>query len=557
MERTILVAEDSPTQAEHVRLLLEAEGYRVSLVTNGRDGLARVASAPPDLIISDVVMPEMDGYAFCRAVKSTETLQHIPFVLLTERNSPADIIRGLQVGTDNFITKPFEDEYLLERVRRIFQNLDLRREGHLDVEITLTAGGQQITINADKQQMIELLFATLEQLQREIGERRRAEEDADRANRAKSEFLSRMSHELRTPLNAILGFAQLMEISQLTDRQREGVEHILEGGRHLLALINEVLEISRIESGHLRLSLEPVPVAEIVRAALSLVRPLATDQAIQLEASLPDDGQHVEADRHRLQQVLLNLLSNAVKYNRPSGTVRVTCEPVGARRLRIRVADSGLGMTPEQMELLFTPFERLGAEQTGVEGTGLGLTLSKHLVEAMGGTMDVESQVGVGSVFSVEFALVAAPASSAAVAAAAAPPSRPLRTGDASVLYIEDNVSNLRLLERVLAHRPGLKLLAAAQGRLGLDLARRHRPNLILLDLHLPDLSGADVLQQLRADTATREIPVVIVSADATPGQIDRLLAAGARAYLTKPLDVAKLLTLVDEIVGEPQPPAS
>jgi len=423
--------------------------------------------------------------------------------------------------------------------------------------LVVVAGGQQITINADKQQMIELLFATLEQLQREIGERRRAEEDADRANRAKSEFLSRMSHELRTPLNAILGFAQLMEISQLTDRQREGVEHILEGGRHLLALINEVLEISRIESGHLRLSLEPVPVAEIVRAALSLVRPLATDQAIQLEASLPDDGQHVEADRHRLQQVLLNLLSNAVKYNRPSGTVRVTCEPVGARRLRIRVADSGLGMTPEQMELLFTPFERLGAEQTGVEGTGLGLTLSKHLVEAMGGTMDVESQVGVGSVFSVEFALVAAPASSAAVAAAAAPASRPLRTGDASVLYVEDNVSNLRLLERVLAHRPGLKLLAAMQGRLGLDLARRHRPNLILLDLHLPDLSGDDVLQQLRADPATREIPVVIVSADATPGQIDRLLAAGARAYLTKPLDIAKLLTLVDEIVGEPQPPAS
>jgi len=557
MERTILVAEDSATQAEHVRLLLEAEGYRVSLVSNGRDGLERVASAPPDLIISDVVMPEMDGYAFCRAVKSGERTRRIPFVLLTERNSPADIIRGLQVGTDNFITKPFEDAYLLERVKRIFQNLDLRREGHLDVEITLTAGGQQITINADKQQMIELLFATLEQLQREIGERRRAEEDADRANRAKSEFLSRMSHELRTPLNAILGFAQLMEIGQLTDRQRESVDLILQGGHHLLTLINEVLEISRIEAGHLRLSLEPVPVAEIVSAALSLVRPLAIDQAIQLDASLPDDGQHVEADRHRLQQVLLNLLSNAVKYNRPSGTVRVTCEPVGARRLRIRVADSGLGMTPEQMELLFTPFERLGAEQTGVEGTGLGLTLSKHLVEAMGGTMDVESQVGVGSVFSVEFALVAAPASSAAVAAAAAPASRPLRTGDASVLYVEDNVSNLRLLERVLAHRPGLKLLAAMQGRLGLDLARRHRPNLILLDLHLPDLSGDDVLQQLRADPATREIPVVIVSADATPGQIDRLLAAGARAYLTKPLDIAKLLTLVDEIVGEPQPPAS
>ena len=175
MERTILVAEDSPTQAEHVRLLLEAEGYRVDLVTNGREGLQRVALAPPDLIISDVVMPEVDGYAFCQAVKSSERTRRIPFVLLTERHTPADVLRGLQVGTDNFITKPFEDEYLLERVRRIFVNLDLRREGHLDVEITLVAGGQQITINADKQQMIELLFATLEELQHEIGERRRAE----------------------------------------------------------------------------------------------------------------------------------------------------------------------------------------------------------------------------------------------------------------------------------------------------------------------------------------------------------------------------------------------
>ena len=556
MERTILVAEDSPTQAEHVRLLLEAEGYRVEVVNNGREGLQRVASTPPDLIISDVVMPEMDGYTFCRAVKSGERTRRIPFVLLTERHSPADVIRGLQVGTDNFITKPFEDEYLLERVRRIFQNLDLRREGYLDVEITLTAGGQQITINADKQQMIELLFATLEELQREIGERRRAEEEADRANRAKSEFLSRMSHELRTPLNAILGFAQLMQIGQLTEPQGESVEHILQGGRHLLALINEVLELSRIEAGRLRLLLEPVPVAETVRSALALVRPLVTDRAVRLEASLPDDDQHVEADRQRLQQVLLNLLSNAVKYNRPSGTVHVTCVPVGARRLQIRVADSGIGMTQEQMGRLFTPFERLGAEETGVEGTGLGLTLSKHLVEAMGGSMDVESHIGVGSVFSVEFARVTAPVASASVAASASPESRPARTGAASVLYVEDNAPNLLLLERALAHRPQLRLLAAARGHLGLDLAREHRPDLILLDLHLPDLPGADVRGQLRADAATRDIPVVVVTADATPGQIDGLLAAGARAYLTKPLDISRLLALVDEVVGELRPPA-
>jgi signal transduction histidine kinase len=550
MERTILVAEDSATQAEHVRLLLEAEGYRVEVVSNGREGLERVAAAPPDLIISDVVMPEVDGYAFCRAVKSGERTRRIPFVLLTERNTPADVIRGLQVGSDNFITKPFEGGYLLGRVHRIFQNLDLRREGGLDVEITLTAGGQQITINADKQQMIELLFATLEELQREIGERRRAELEAGRANRAKSEFLSRMSHELRTPLNAILGFSQLLEMDRLSDQQRESVAQISKGGQYLLGLINEVLEISRIETGRLQLSLEPVPVAETARTALALVRPLAIRRAITFGVDLGGDEQHVQADQQRLQQVLLNLLSNAVKYNRQAGTVTVVCEPARERRLRIRVADSGIGMTPEQMARLFTPFDRLGAEQTGVEGTGLGLTLSKHLVEAMGGSMHVESRVGVGSAFSVELALVDAPAAPLESPGAPSTAVRRASTREISVLYIEDNLSNVRLIEHVLARRPGTKLLAAIQGRLGLDLAREHRPDLILLDLQLPDLSGADVLRQLRADRATQDIPVIILSADAMPGQVDRLLAAGARAYLTKPVDVLKLLALVDEIAG-------
>jgi signal transduction histidine kinase len=550
MERTILVAEDSPTQAEHVRLLLEAEGYRVSVVPNGKEGLQRVDTAPPDLIISDVVMPEMDGYAFCREVKSAERTRRIPFVLLTERHSPADVIHGLQVGTDNFITKPFEDEYLLERVRRIFQNLDLRREGYLDVEITLTLAGRQVTINADKQQMIELLFATLEELQKEITERRRAEEEADRANRAKSEFLSRMSHELRTPLNAILGFAQLMAIGELPETERESVGHILQGGRHLLALINEVLDLSRIESGRLRLSLEPVPVAATIGTALALVRPLAAGQGIRLDAGVPDDDLHVEADRQRLDQVLLNLLSNAVKYNRPSGSVTVTCEAVAPSRVRIRVADSGVGLTRAQLEQLFTPFERLGAERTSIEGTGLGLTLSKHLVEAMGGRLEVESQAGVGSTFSVELTRAASTAPTIPLEATPAA-ARVIRRGEASVVYVDDNPSNLRLLQRILGQRPQLTLLAADHGARGLELARQHRPDLILLDLHMADMSGADVLGQLRADAATRDIPVVIISADATPGQVDRLLAAGARAYLTKPLDVATLLALVDEIVGE------
>jgi len=391
------------------------------------------------------------------------------------------------------------------------------------------------------------LGAANEQLQQEIAERRRAEEKADHANRAKSDFLSRMSHELRTPLNGILGFAQLLEMEPLPAGHEESVAQILKAGRHLLGLINEVLDISRIETGRLQLSLEPVPVDETLRGALDIVRPIAAQHGIALNAGAADERQHVLADRQRLQQVLLNLLSNAVKYNRTGGTVAVSCEEILGERLRILVRDTGHGISPDKLDRLFTPFDRLGAEGTGVEGTGLGLALSKHLVDVMGGTLDVTSQVGVGSTFAVELPLTAAPVE--ALEPRGGSPTVDPAPPDARmvVLYIEDNLSNLRLIEQVLGRRPRTTLLSAMQGRLGLDLAREHRPDLILLDLHLPDLPGQEVLRRLLDEPRTREIPVLILSADATPGHVERLLAAGARAYLTKPLDVRQLLALVDK----------
>src|SRR3989454_62660 len=394
------------------------------------------------------------------------------------------------------------------------------------------------------------LRAANEQLQQEIAERRRAEEEADRANRAKSDFLSRMSHELRTPLNGILGFAQLLQMESLPADQEESVTHILKAGRHLLGLINEVLDISRIEAGRLQLSLEPVPVGDTLRGAVDLVRPLAAQRDIELVAEVADDHRHVLADRQRLQQVLLNLLSNAVKYNRTRGAVAVSGEERSGGRLRMLVTDTGHGISPDKLERLFTPFDRLGAEGTGIEGTGLGLALSRHLVEVMGGTLDVTSQVGVGSTFAVEFPLTAAPADVLKLPAASPTVQAEQREARMVVLYIEDNVSNLRLVEQVLGRRPQTTLLSAMQGQLGLDLAREHRPDLILLDLHLPDVPGDEVLRRLLEEPRTRGIPVVILSADATPGQMERLLAAGAQTYLTKPLDVRQLLALVDQHVS-------
>lgn len=384
-------------------------------------------------------------------------------------------------------------------------------------------------------------------------ELRRARDDAESSSRAKSEFLSRMSHELRTPLNAILGFAQILEMEGLADLSKDSVEEILKGGRHLLDLINEVLDIARIETGKLGLSLEPVQLEEVVNESIGLVRPLAAPREIVLKGptDIPSNW-HVMADRQRVKQVLLNLLSNAVKYNRSGGHVELTCEPTDQGHMRIKVADTGPGIPTERMDLLFSPFERLGAEHTGIEGTGLGLALTKVLIEAMGGAIEVESSPEGGSKFIVSLLLVETPVDRVTLVeppTGAGPSVRPSRT----LLYIEDNLSNLKLVEHILARRPEVRLHAAMQGRLGLELIREHRPDLVLLDLNLPDISGAEVLSTMRNDVSTRDIPVVIISADATSHQIDRLIEAGARAYMTKPLDVQRFLDVVDEsLEGDP-----
>lgn len=376
---------------------------------------------------------------------------------------------------------------------------------------------------------------------------REAEVEAHRANRAKSEFLSRMSHELRTPMNAILGFAQILELDELNEDQRDGVGHILRGGRHLLELINEVLDIARIEAGHLSLSPEPVEVGHVISETLNLVQPLASERQVRLNPSPPCE-QFVHADRQRLKQVLINLLSNAIKYNRVGGSVTISCEAIDTR-LRVSITDTGIGIPAERLKQLFIPFERLGAEQSTVEGTGLGLAVAKRLMEAMAGTMGVESSAGQGSTFWVELPLTTSPLLAKEAPQELTSPAMTTSHGRRTVLYIEDNLSNLRLIERVLERRPEITLIAAAEGLAGLNMARAHRPDLILLDVNLPDIDGHEVLVRLSGDPVCASIPVIVISADATRGQIDRLKNAGASEYLTKPLDIRRFLEVLDSTV--------
>jgi signal transduction histidine kinase/CheY-like chemotaxis protein len=389
---------------------------------------------------------------------------------------------------------------------------------------------------------------------------REAQADAETANRAKSEFISRMSHELRTPLNAVLGFGQVLALYEdLTPEQHKAVSHITHGGKHLLDLINEILDISQVESGRLSMSPEAVLVGDLVQETVELLKPVAAAHSIQLTTpEVQRCAKYVFADRQRVKQVLLNVIGNGIKYNRQGGSVTVTCSESTPGRLRINITDTGPGISPAQLPLLFTPFERLGAERTTVEGTGMGLALSRRLTEAMGGTLGVESVLGEGSTFWVEQPIVEGPVDRYhRLERPSADLPAPNGTGASStILHIEDNLSNVNLIEQILSQRPGVELLAAMQGRLGLDLAREHRPMLILLDLNLPDMEGEEVLTLLRDDPRTSRIPVVIVSADASQRQVQRLLSTGATAYLTKPIDVRELLRHVDAAAAVRAEPA-
>jgi PAS domain S-box-containing protein len=454
----------------------------------------------------------------------------------------ANLIPAHRVGEEWSILQ----DILSDGTRTRYETERTRKDGTM-LQVSLT-------VSPIKNRDGEIVAAS--SIARDITDQKRAEEsvrraraEAERANRAKSEFLSRMSHELRTPLNAILGFGQLLAMDGLDSNQREGVQQILKAGDHLLQLINEVLDISRIEAGGLSLSVEPVAVAEAVGEALDLVRPLAAERNVVLSGGAASARESVQADRQRLKQVLLNLLANAVKYNRDGGTVRIDVTRVGEECVRISVADTGPGISRESLERLFSPFERLGADQLYVEGTGLGLALSKGLVEAMGGRLGVDSRVGEGSTFWVELPVAERQGERLDDELPAQRHAEDESAPERTVLYIEDNLSNLKLVEGVLSRRPSISLIPAMQGGLGLELAREHPCDLILLDLHLPDLPGSEVLARLLANPATSEIPVVVLSADATPGQVERMLDQGAREYLTKPLDVQRLLEVLDELL--------
>ena len=378
-----------------------------------------------------------------------------------------------------------------------------------------------------------------------------AKEAAERANFAKSEFMSRMSHELRTPLNSVLGFAQILEMELTSPDELEMVGLIYNSGNYLLELINEVLDISRIESGHITVMIEPIALKDLENECVEIVSRQAKDLGITLVSNDPYEF-HVLGDHQRLKQVLLNLLSNAIKYNRANGTVTLTCERRDAG-VRLSVTDTGAGINPELRTRLFTPFDRLDAESTGIEGTGLGLALSKGLIEAIGGTLGVDSSVGEGSTFWIELPAAVCPQSFDVSDGPLGEDCEPEST-TSTILYIDDDVANVQIVERLLLQRPHVRLITALRGRVGIEMARQYEPQLILLAVHPADLRGFNVLQRLRADPRTLDIAVVVLSGDASAWRRRRFHNAGANDYLAKPLDLHQLLEVIDKHLPSAQP---
>jgi PAS domain S-box-containing protein len=550
-----------------VTALRDAEGKVIGYLLIGTDNTAR-KQVEAEQALLDQRLRDQQFYTRSLIESNIDALITTdPRGIISDVNQQMEALTGCT--RDELIGAPFKN-YFTDPERAEAAITRVLREGKVtNYELTAHARDGKETVvsyNAttfhDRDRKLQGVFAAA----RDITERKQfehvlqennvelegAKATAEKANLAKSEFLSSMSHELRTPLNAVLGFAQLMasETPPPSAAQKSSIDQILQAGWYLLRLINEILDLAMIESGKVTMSHEPMSLTDVLQDCQAMIEPQATKRGIQMTFPRFDNQLYVHADRTRVKQVVINLLSNAIKYNRDGGAVIVQCVPTAENRIRVSVRDTGAGLGSEQLAQLFQPFNRLGQETSSEEGTGIGLVVTKQLVELMGGEIGVESSVGVGSVFWFELLVSAVPMLASdggpLTLNVPSPELDPASPSQRTLLYVEDNPANLALVEQLIARRSDLKLLTAVDGHMGVQLARAYLPDVILMDINLPGISGFGALEILQKDRATAHIPVLALSANAVPRDIEKGMEAGFFRYLTKPIKVKEFMDALD-----------